>query len=334
MSRLHLPRAALLLIGAVALAVIFVTPQVPARAQEPAPLTIEVSLDPPAATLGDRVRLVVRVTHDAEVRVTVAPPRATSDLVLVSQDAPVTQPGDTPEATTEFAFTLAAFQTGPIALGSVEVSWVRADGASGSESVVLPTLVIESLVPPFETELRPLKPQAEIGGAPAAWQRDEVAVAAAAGSALVLAGLLALWLRSRRHPLSAPRADTAIEDAARRELQAIGAAGHLARGEFDEYYGRISLAVRQYLAARFGFPAIALTTTELRSRMPGRGVERWQARLVQGLLERCDAAVYAHRYPDPASADHDLTVALEIVEITREQLAGAPVPPATEEIRA
>ena len=236
--------------------------------------------------------------------------------------------------TTEFVFTLAAFQTGPVDLGSLEVSWVRVDGVSGTELVALPALVIESLVPPLETELRPLKPQAEIGGGPAMWQQDEVAVAAAAASALVLAGLLALWLRSRRHPLDAPDADTAIEDAARRELQAIGAAGLLARGEFDEYYGRISLAIREYLAARFRFPATALTTTELRSWMPGRGVERWQARLVQGLLERCDAAVYARRYPDPASADHDLTVALEIVEITREHRAAAPAPPAATEIRA
>jgi hypothetical protein len=46
-------------------------------------------------------------------------------------------------------------------------------------------------------------------------------------------------------------------------------------------------------------------------------VERWQARLVGGLLERCDAAVYAGQRPDPASADHDLTVAFEIIELAR-----------------
>jgi hypothetical protein len=55
--------------------------------------------------------------------------------------------------------------------------------------------------------------------------------------------------------------------------------------------------------------------------MTSHGVDRWQARLVSGLLERCDLAVYARQYPDPASADHDLTVAFEIVELSRPQAA-------------
>ncbi len=83
----------------------------------------------------------------------------------------------------------------------------------------------------------------------------------------------------------------------------------------------IAAVVRRYLSERIGFNAHALTTEELERRMTANGVDRWQARLVGGLLERCDAAVYAHRFPDPASADHDLTVAYEIVELSR---PGAP----------
>ena len=49
--------------------------------------------------------------------------------------------------------------------------------------------------------------------------------------------------------------------------------------------------------------------------------------LVAGLLERCDDAVYAHRYPDFASADHDLTVAYEIVELSRPRLRTASLTP-------
>ena len=75
--------------------------------------------------------------------------------------------------------------------------------------------------------------------------------------------------------------------------------------------------VRTYLAARFWFNATALTTRELRERFDAAGIGRWQARLADGLLERCDAAVYARARPDPASADHDLTVAYEIVELSR-----------------
>ncbi len=89
--------------------------------------------------------------------------------------------------------------------------------------------------------------------------------------------------------------------------------------DYDTYYGTISIVIRGYLQERFGFPATALTTRELERRMTAEGVERWQARLVGGLLDRCDRAVYARRRPDPASADHDLTVAFEIIELSRQQ---------------
>ena len=47
------------------------------------------------------------------------------------------------------------------------------------------------------------------------------------------------------------------------------------------------------------------------------GFERFQALLVGRVLDRCDAAVFARRYPDPVSADQDLTAAYEIVELSR-----------------
>ena len=90
--------------------------------------------------------------------------------------------------------------------------------------------------------------------------------------------------------------------------------------DYESYYGGLALTVRTYLAARFGFNAHALTTRELERRMVSHGVDRWQARLVGGLLERCDDAVYVRRYPEVASADHDLTVAYEIVELSRPRL--------------
>jgi hypothetical protein len=107
------------------------------------------------------------------------------------------------------------------------------------------------------------------------------------------------------------------EDQARRLLEEMARANPLAGGDYDTYYGTISAVIRGYLQQRFDFSATALTTRELERRMTSHGVERWQARLVGGLLDRCDSAVYARRHPDPASADHDLTVAFESIELSR-----------------
>ena len=117
----------------------------------------------------------------------------------------------------------------------------------------------------------------------------------------------------------AAHVDHSPERIARDALDTLGAEAGPARLDYPAYYGGLAVTVRTYLAARFGFNAHALSTRELERRMVSHGVDRWQARLVAGLLERCDDAVYAHRYPDFASADHDLTVAYEIVELSRPQ---------------
>ncbi|MEI7926621.1 MAG: hypothetical protein WCI61_10605, partial [Chloroflexota bacterium] len=164
----------------------------------------------------------------------------------------------------------------------------------------------------------PLKPQASIAGAPPAWVRPTIGGAAVLALSLVLALAVQLLSRRRRDAaIEVGPTDNSPERVAREALDALGAAAGPARLDYPTYYGGLALTVRTYLAARFGFNAHALTTRELERRMVSHGVDRWQARLVGGLLERCDDAVYAHRHPDFASADHDLTVAYEIVELSR-----------------
>jgi hypothetical protein len=79
-------------------------------------------------------------------------------------------------------------------------------------------------------------------------------------------------------------------------------------------YRALSATVRESLTSRYGFPARALTTRELVARMQDEGVDRWQARLVAGLLENCDSVVYAGYYPAPDRRRADLSMAEEILE--------------------
>jgi hypothetical protein len=168
---------------------------------------------------------------------------------------------------------------------------------------------------------RPLKPQATIEGGPAGWVRPAT-LAGVAVLAVVAVTALAWWVwrRRRREVLEGPVVpDTAAELTARQRLDVVAAVGPRSQTapDYQSYYGGLALVVRDYLQQRFGFNAAALTTTELEARMTAEGIGRWQARLVSGLLDRCDAAVFARRYPDPTSADHDLTVAFEIIELSR-----------------
>ena len=79
-------------------------------------------------------------------------------------------------------------------------------------------------------------------------------------------------------------------------------------------YRKLASAVRGVLSDRYGFAAFALTTGELQGRMEARGIDRWQARLVGGLLQNCDAVVYAGYLPAGERRQADLTMAREIIE--------------------
>lgn len=316
------PRAPLLaLVAIAALAVAGLAAHGVAVAQE-APIDVRVDLEPRRATLGDRVRLTVTVVHGDAVLITAEPPEPREGLTLVETVPVTTVVQADGQLRSEFGFTFAAFELGVLQPAAVRILWLHEDGRSGSTQVLPPPFEVASAAVGDPSALRPLKPQAEYGEPPAAWVRP--AIAAGAVAVLLLVGGLALWLRRRRAPVpvAAPVVVAAGPEAdARRALEELASSGLLQSGDFGTFYGTIAVVMRRYLEARFVFPATALTTPELDARMDDAGIERWQSRLAEGLLDRCDAAVYAGYVPDPVAADHDLTVAFEIVELSRERAA-------------
>jgi hypothetical protein len=298
-----------------------------AAAQQPSPVRAVATLSATSVALGERLRLTVTVLHPANVLVSVDPPVRTATLQLVEvAPRPATPLATTStEVTSRFEYVIAAFALGDTQLPPQLVSWLDAEGETGEVQAAPPSFTVAATSAPADTNLHPLKAQLDVTGAPPAWQRP---AAAASVLVLVLAVVGATLARRARHRPATQAAPIPIEalaeGAARRRLDALATANPLAEGDYDTYYGTIATVARDYLQQRFGFNARSLTTTELQQRMVALGVERWQARLVSGLLDRCDAAVYAGRRPDPISADHDLTVAFEIVELARPQQAPNP----------
>lgn len=283
-----------------------------------APIDAVASVDVPNTILGERFRLTITVLHPADLLVSVEPPARSASLQLVEVIPAVRTPG-VPSMTTRFEYVLAAFALGDIALPAQRVSWLNADGITGSVQTSAPPITVRALSAPDADTLRPLKPQAAVEGAPLWWQRYGPYALGVVVAVLALAYGVQRWRNRPRTLTPATGPLVAGDTAARGRLDALAADDPLRRGDYDTYYGTIAEVVRDHLEEQFGFNARALTTTELQHRMVAMGVERWQARLVSGLLDRCDAAVYARRRPDPSSADHDLTVAYEIVELSRER---------------
>ena len=304
-------------------------PRAAVAQQPPAPiLGVEVTMSRPDPSIGDRIVLTLRIRHRSDVAVTATPEAPAS--IEFGKPAVTTLALPDNVVQTTVIWTVQPFVIGRVRLNPFPVAWVTQDGRTGRFQVQPPEFEVIPIRTPDDTGLRSLKDPAVVPGGPPAWLRPVLVALAAVASLAVIAGAVVLMVR-RVRPLLRRRwggldvepelVPVTAESSARESLDDLAGVTLVEATTFEQYYGTIAAVVRRYLSERIGFNAHALTTEELERRMTANGVDRWQARLVGGLLERCDAAVYAHRFPDPASADHDLTVAYEIVELSR---PGAP----------
>ncbi|MCK9518520.1 MAG: hypothetical protein M0R74_05770 [Dehalococcoidia bacterium] len=166
-----------------------------------------------------------------------------------------------------------------------------------------------SLAPDAPLELSPLDPPVAIGGAESPFLRPAVFVGA--GAAVLVLLLLVRWAGGRlwqrwrtkpARPVTEPLGPPLLANA-----EAL--IGH----DPVAAYRELAAIVRNFLTQEHEFPAYALTTLELQQRMEAHGVDRWQARLVGGLLEECDSVVFAGYRPAMERREADLDMAREIV---------------------
>src|SRR5690606_23791986 len=129
-----------------------------------------VTVSPPAATIGDLVRIEVVADHDSDVIVTAVVPQIDGvDQLSTSQPSTETLPDGRERTTMEFV--IQPFRLAAVDPGTITVEWLREDSTSGAVEVDVPPVEVVPVRAATDTELRPLKPQAEVPGAPPAWLR-------------------------------------------------------------------------------------------------------------------------------------------------------------------
>ena len=273
------------------------------------------SLSLTSARIGDRVVLHLDVAAAQDAQVEVLPGGAQWNGVEVIEsgnDAVRTSGGSSIH---RLDITVAAFSPGDVSFRPV-VSIAQGTETSIRELPPVTLHVVPTLAPGDKLELSPMAPPESIGGGQSPWLLPAITLGFA--SVLAVAGLGAAFAVSRlRNRPSSPQPAAPPE-----ELPGLARAEQLLLMD-DPVAGYRSMAttVRSVLAERYDIPAVALTTGELRRRMESLGVDRWEARLVGGLLEECDAVVYAGYRPAGERLTADLTMAREIVE----RAAPAPV---------
>jgi hypothetical protein len=287
-------------------------------AQPEEPVVVHASVDHDRVTVGDRITLTIVLEHDASVSPeTLEKMPAFGPFEVLAAEPPQERALGGGHVETTLVFTVAAFSTGELEVPAIAVPYRDAAGNPAVATAPAIPISVASVIPAGEpaTDIRDLKPQLAVpGGAPAYLRPIVIAVgvAIALGLALLMARLL-----QRRRTLAPAGPPPLPEDEARAELERIANLRLPEGGTPKEHYRLLGSCIRRYLTERYGFPAFAFTTAELEEQMVGRGVDRWQARLVSGLLQECDEVRYGQYVPAVARADADLTAAFEIVEMTR-----------------
>ncbi len=289
--------AALLAIAAVAL---------PAVAQEAT--GDSVTIDRQQARIGEQARLEIDVSVPAGSTAELDPASeswAGVEVVRVANQR-VTSEGD--RDIYHFEVVVAGFLPGQQSFAPA-VNVISGTDIQPRQLPLVTWEVVETLPADAPLELTPLDPPVAIGGAESPWLRPAIAAGVVVGVALLalLAWLLGRWLvrrlrRQRPRPVLEPLGPPLLSNA-----EALMAADPVAA------YRELAAIVRHFVAREHRFPAYALTTDELRQRMEAEGVDRWQARLVAGLLENCDSVVYAGYRPAMERREADLDIAREIV---------------------
>lgn len=130
------------------------------------------------------------------------------------------------------------------------------------------------------------------------------------------------WLLARLFPRHAaqPPPPLPAHEWARRELARLIGEDLLPRGQFREFYYRISDVVRGYVERRFAVSAPEMTTEEfltVASRDPRLGAAN--AEELGRFLSACDPVKYARHRPEVTEAERLVQVAGQFVERTRER---------------
>jgi hypothetical protein len=225
------------------------------------------------------------------------------------------------EARTTCTMQLSLFALGPVDIPDVLFDVERPSGRARL-SVPGPRItgvgVIDPRAPPAMVQLRDVAPPVPL--LVASYRLLWWALGLVAGAAAAVAAIRALrGARARRQVVVEP---TPFERF-RRRLASIEAERLPQQGLGDEHVARLSEAVREYLGALSGLPALDLTSAELLSGLrpsPPAGVDLDG---LEGFLRQADLVKFARRPAGPEVCHDGLQYARALLEGTRPVVSAA-----------
>jgi hypothetical protein len=289
---------------------------VPAAPAEMPGVTARFTVEQKPVTVGDPLLLTLEVTHPADtVAIIAAPPATWGDFeVRAESETDVSENGDG-TLTTRRSFDVALFAPGTFETPALPITITTVAGEVGAAVAPPVAVTVDSVLTEADTDLRDLKPQAELA-LPFPWL-------GVALIALALAGAVALFVWQRRRSLRA-RPDTRTpRQRALDELTAVARTNWVGLNMVQEHYQGISDAVRRYLEGEFALKVFDRTTAETKALLRRLPLAPETCQRLVGLLSDCDLVKFANVTPPPGDCATCLQAAYTLVETMADEKAAA-----------
>jgi len=278
------------------------------------------------ATVGTHLVMTLSVTHPANTTVALPEQQPTGrfELLGVERVPGVVAGGSVTET---LRLTYAIYRPGRHLLSAFELQVLDADGGISAVRTEPVSVTIRSVIAnESDPQMKPPRPALPI------WIEDWtlVWVLGTLAGLLVSGGLGALlYRRFGPKPVVPPPPPRPAYDVAIEKLVAIRGANLVGEALYEEFYVRVSEAVREYLGRRYNLSltdkqGLELTTWELMDHLRQVSWPRGVSVIdVETLLVDCDMVKFARYAPTQEEADEILSRSFRLVELTRPTLLGA-----------
>lgn len=292
----------------------------PALALADEPTKAWLATEAQGVTVGDPVQLVLTVVHPEDHYVILPElEQAWGDFVVHSQAPPTTVANGDGTATTSQVIDVRLFAPGSFGTPPLEVTASGSDGQPYTVHVTPANVIVSSVLVEGDTELRDIKPQADL---PFAALMPWVIGGLALLTILACIAGVVLWRRRRAATAAAdnrPPHQVALDELVRIEQLRLPE-----KGRFKKHYTLVSDCVRVYGERSFGIPVLERTTSEVRAGLKATDLSPALRHSLLGLLGESDLVKFARFTPDVPSANLAIARARHIVDETR------PRPPVAE----
>ncbi len=285
----------------------------------PPPVAVKATASKAEVTVGETFTVELKATGPAGTTYTFAGEAASDAFELRTPPAPAGA-SPAPEPGTH-RYEAAVFALGEAQVPPIPVRYRLPDGTEGEASSAPVSLKVVSLLPKDaqQQKLADIRGPQPVGIGRAFWVALAVAVA-------LLAAIVAWLVRRRRRaevPGAAPVPELPPDAEALRALEALGASGLLARGEYRPFYIALAAVAKRYLERRLGAPILEMTTAETLAFLRGQPHGGDLLPVVRDLAEAADRIKFAKGQGLAPEAERHLAAVRALVPALEARLRAA-----------